>query len=414
MDHPAKPSTLSLGVPGFTYVDLYRPERLRDLHDAFLQHVGGADPDLLRKWNQYRADPDAPRPAPEVSLLYVRMAPYLSGFLARLFGIGDEAGSLAAATAEQDVLFRFKADFVRRRVVPLLKGGQPVTVTDAERELVESLVRGQHPSDGEMALASAGCLLLDREVAAGKGGDESERTAVASGIEAMRKWCAARLHVEPYRSWVVFKLAGNVDYFKLVEVEHRHADLPTAMEGPEAHLRHRDGFTLTDPRMTGREVLSEINYCVLCHERAKDSCSTGLLGKDGKVQENPLGIPLEGCPLDERISEMHMIRKRGDAVGALALVAIDNPMCAGHRPPHLQRLHEGLHLPEAGAGQHPPDRDGRPHRRAAPAVGCRDLRSAHALESAQRAARPTPCRTTARRCSSSAWGRRATRWRTTC
>ncbi len=51
------------------------------------------------------------------------------------------------------------------------------------------------------------------------------------------------------------------------------------MEGPESHLRRRDGFTLTDPRMTGREVLGEINYCVLCHEREKDSCSTGLLGE---------------------------------------------------------------------------------------------------------------------------------------
>ncbi len=329
MSHPAKPSALTLGVPGFTYADLYRPERLRDLHEVFLREVGGADPDLLRRWDEYRADPGAPRPAPDVSLLYVRMAPYLSGFLARLFGIGDEVRGLAAATAEQDVLFRFKADFVRRRVVPLLKGGQPVTLTDAERELAESLVRGQHPSDGEMALARAGCLLLDREIAAGKGGDESEKAAVASAIEALRKWCAAHLHDEPYRSWVVFKLAGNVDYFKLVEVEHRHPDLPTAMEGPESHLRRRDGFTLTDPRKTGREVLSDINYCVLCHEREKDSCSTGLLGKDGKVQENPLGIPLEGCPLDERISEMHMIRKRGDAVGALALVTVDNPMCAG-------------------------------------------------------------------------------------
>ena len=43
--------------------------------------------------------------------------------------------------------------------------------------------------------------------------------------------------------------------------------------------------------------------------------------------------------------------------------------CARHRPPHLQRLHEGLHLPEAGAGQHPADRDGRAHRRARHAAG---------------------------------------------
>src|SRR4029450_4262837 len=35
----------------------------------------------------------------------------------------------------------------------------------------------------------------------------------------------------------------------------------------------------------------------------------------------------------EKISEMHQLRREGDAIGALALVAIDNPMCpgTGHR-----------------------------------------------------------------------------------
>ena len=80
-----------------------------------------------------------------------------------------------------------------------------------------------------------------------------------------------------------------------------------------------------------------------------------------------------------------MVRKAGDAIGALAIVVVDNPMVPGHRPPHLQRLHEGLHLPEAGAGQHPADRDRRADRRAAAAVGRRDLRAADALESAERA-----------------------------
>jgi NADPH-dependent glutamate synthase beta subunit-like oxidoreductase/NAD(P)H-flavin reductase len=75
--------------------------------------------------------------------------------------------------------------------------------------------------------------------------------------------------------------------------------------------------------------MSEIHYCVLCHERDKDSCSKGLRGTDGAVAANPLGIPLHGCPLDEKISEMHLLRKRGDAIGALAIVCIDNPMCAG-------------------------------------------------------------------------------------
>ncbi|HZS41170.1 MAG TPA: FAD-dependent oxidoreductase, partial [Polyangia bacterium] len=101
------------------------------------------------------------------------------------------------------------------------------------------------------------------------------------------------------------------------------------------------GFKLTDPRMKARDVLSEIHYCVLCHERDKDSCSKGLYvaprGTPAQttptVATNPLGIELHGCPLDEKISEMHTLRKDGDAIGALALVAIDNPMCpgTGHR-----------------------------------------------------------------------------------
>ena len=79
--------------------------------------------------------------------------------------------------------------------------------------------------------------------------------------------------------------------------------------------------------MTIREVLSEIHYACFATSADKDSCSKGLHEKDGKVSVNPLGIELEGCPLDEKISEMHLLRKEGDAVGALALIAVDNPMC---------------------------------------------------------------------------------------
>ena len=44
-------------------------------------------------------------------------------------------------------------------------------------------------------------------------------------------------------------------------------------------------------------------------------------------------MTLAGCPLDEKISEMNVVKQRGFTVGALAIVTIDNPMCAatGHR-----------------------------------------------------------------------------------
>jgi NADPH-dependent 2,4-dienoyl-CoA reductase/sulfur reductase-like enzyme len=84
-------------------------------------------------------------------------------------------------------------------------------------------------------------------------------------------------------------------------------------------------------------------------------------------------VTLAGCPLEEKISEMNTVKQRGQPVGALAIVTIDNPM-ARHRPPHLQRLHEVLHLPEAGAGGHPAGRDAHAEGRAGAAVGLRDLR----------------------------------------
>ncbi len=104
--------------------------------------------------------------------------------------------------------------------------------------------------------------------------------------------------------------------------------------GPDHERRERDGFSLTDRRGDPRMVEQEIDYCLYCHERDKDSCSKGLRdNKTNELKKNPLGVVLAGCPLDEKISEMHVMRRDGDALGALALVCLDNPMCpgTGHR-----------------------------------------------------------------------------------
>src|SRR5258706_9210388 len=135
------------------------------------------------------------------------------------------------------------------------------------------------------------------------------------------------------RSWVSYHVAEELDYKHLVRAEHPNPEIPEMIRGPEDRMRRRDGFKLTDRRMSPRQVLDEAHYCVLCHDREKDSCSKGLRAKEGTVRKNPLGIPLNGCPLDEKISEAHTLKRQGDSVGALAMVCIDNPMCpgTGHR-----------------------------------------------------------------------------------
>jgi NADPH-dependent glutamate synthase beta subunit-like oxidoreductase/NAD(P)H-flavin reductase len=320
--------TTALGLPGYTFEDLHRPDRLASLYDRFCEEVRATDPAFWLQWDAYRQAPDAPRPPLALSNLLTGMAPHVSRFLQRLFDVDAPAEAIAESTRAQDDLFRFKVDFVRRRALPLLKGGARVSVSPEDDAIVERMIADQQTSDRELAVARAGCALLDRERTA-----SLESLAPSPDVEALKRWCAARIHDRAYRSWVVFRFPETLDYWNLVEAQRPEPQLPEAMRGPDWRLRRRDGFVLTDPRFTRRESLSEIHYCVLCHERDKDSCSKGLHDKDGRVVVNPLGIALDGCPLDEKISEMHALRKVGDAVGALALVMIDNPMCpgTGHR-----------------------------------------------------------------------------------
>ena len=324
----------SLGIAGFSFADLHQPARLRELYRVFVEEAKATEPELWAQWEQHRMAPGTLGPVARGNLI-VAMAPHVTRFITRLFGVGAAAEALVQATKAYDVLFRFKIDFVRRRALPLLKGGAHVTATPEDHALVERLFGGPDLSADlsavarsakvEMALSQFGCSLLDREA--------TDKLAVAAEIESLKRWCAAHIHDPRYRGWVVFRFPENLDYDHLVQIQRLEPSLPEQMVGPDDKLRRREGFKLTDPRYTDREVLSEIHYCVLCHERDKDTCSKGIRDKEGHVVTNPLGIVLAGCPLGEKISEMHTVRKRGDAIGALAIVAVDNPMCpgTGHR-----------------------------------------------------------------------------------
>src|SRR5262245_42183961 len=75
--------------------------------------------------------------------------------------------------------------------------------------------------------------------------------------------------------------------------------------------------------------------CSSCRPRsgAPDSCAKGLKEKSGEFKKSAFGVVLAGCPLEEKISEMNLVEAGGHTIGALGIVAIDNPMCAatGHR-----------------------------------------------------------------------------------
>jgi NADPH-dependent glutamate synthase beta subunit-like oxidoreductase/NAD(P)H-flavin reductase len=366
-----------LGVTGFTYQDLHREERLAELHDVFFEELSRDDPSLAERLASWRADPGS-LDAISTSRLLVEAARPLSRFVARLFGIESEWRAQASAAGPEAVLFRFRRDFLVRRAAR----AAPPSETDLPRaasgaRTIERELFGELPweSDPELATARLGAELLDLEaehieaVRQKKRPSVSEetrcRTAELARLAASAStalpfpadssdeaalgflegllslyavWCRARLLrpelAREVAGWASFRLPGPIDYHRLVETERPNPELPEERVGPFDRRRRRDGFRLTDHRMTRREVLGETHYCILCHDRDKDSCAKGFLdAKTGTWQKNPLGIELAGCPLDEKISEMHQLRREGDSIGALALVAIDNPMCpgTGHR-----------------------------------------------------------------------------------
>ena len=87
-----------------------------------------------------------------------------------------------------------------------------------------------------------------------------------------------------------------------------------------SHWRSREGFNLTDPGTDLTGALSEAHYCIKCHNQGKDSCSTGMREKTGEFKHSYFGVTLNGCPLEEKISEMNVAKQNGNPIGALAIV----------------------------------------------------------------------------------------------
>ncbi|MCC6742925.1 MAG: FAD-dependent oxidoreductase [Acidobacteria bacterium] len=353
----------ALGIPGFSYADLYEPRKLAELTTAFRLEVAALDPELAAAWEAYASGAEL-KPA-EVSDVLVRMAPRLAAFLERMFGVSEDAGALREAARDHAVVFEFKKQFVRRRVHKRFAREDPemgLAEASAAVDRILAAVLRERPADDEVAVARAVMELLGLDADIRKPGpdgdtasrsrvralatrlevapvssEDAELAAIDAILDPVEVYChhLAQLHAgdHGYRRWASLRVAEPMDYQQLVQIERPFTELPELIAAPESRRRRRDGFELTDRRMPRKLALDEIDYCLYCHEREKDSCSTGIREKDSTVRKNPLGIPLAGCPLHERISEMHLLERDGETIAALATIMIDNPMCpgTGHR-----------------------------------------------------------------------------------
>jgi NADPH-dependent glutamate synthase beta subunit-like oxidoreductase/NAD(P)H-flavin reductase len=313
---------------GLTFADLYEREGLIRLDQAFVAHLAEADIGLHERLVTARRNPDLIERPDEASLL-VDLAPYLEDFMGELFGISAEVRSLQARHHELAPLYSVKRLFVQRRAVKGLKEADAAAIDGpglgCELNRLFDATPDEPAAAWERRYAAQVANWLENETANTGPLEIAERYATWATLspEGRRK----------HRRGVLFKVPQRLDMHHLVPVETIEHDGVTMLRLPEDEWRRRDGFALTDAGTDLTGALDQANYCIWCHNQGKDSCSKGLKEKDGSFKRSVFGVTLAGCPLEEKVSEMNLVKARGNSLGALAIVAVDNPICAatGHR-----------------------------------------------------------------------------------
>ncbi|HEX3535941.1 MAG TPA: FAD-dependent oxidoreductase, partial [Stellaceae bacterium] len=318
---------------GLSFLDLYDREGLIRLDRAFVVHLAAADVALHDRLMSGRADPEALDRKAESDLL-VDLAPHVEDFIGDLFGIVGEVRALQARHDKLAPLYSVKRLFVQRRAVKEIKEPDALQLHGPRlgKEL-DTLIGGARvPFD-----TRDGTLAWELRYAEAVGHWLEDESAHQLPLKAALEYAAwATLTPEgqqKHRRGLLFKVPHRLDMHHLVPVETVERDGVTMLRLPEEDWRRRDGFALTDPGTDLAGAMDQANYCIWCHNQGKDSCRSGLHEKDGSFKKSTFGVTLAGCPLDEKISEMNLVKARGYSLGALAIVAVDNPICAatGHR-----------------------------------------------------------------------------------
>ena len=401
-------ATAPLGVSGYTFADLHEPERLASLYDRFCEDASAADPALWAEWDAYRRAPDAPRPPVALSNLLIAMAPHVSRFVTRLFDVDAPASAIAAATRAQDDLFRFKVDFVRRRALPLLKSGAHVAATPEDDAIVEALIArrvGARTASSRSRAPAARCSIARRRTTSAAVRSPRSRDR---GAEALVRRADSRPRLPRLGRSSASPRTSSPGTWSRSSVPIPR--LPEAMIGPDvaaAAARRLRADRRADAAARGpqRDRLLPATATSATRTPARRGCAT----RTARSSATRSASRSTAARSTRRSREMHVLRKARRCDRRAGARHRRQPDVPGHRPPHLQRLHEGLHLPEAGAGQHPADRDRRAHRRARLPWGVEIYGLLTRWNPLNVRAAVRAARTTARTCWSSASARPATR-----
>ena len=285
-----------------------------DHHKAFLNFMQKQYPET---WSTYSELIKGALKGPALSQALIDAAIAFETYISEFITDSKGLYAIKQALESEKKVIQAKADFTKKALIRrrgMLLGEDAIQNIDSEFDSLFQQLKIESTGDRELDFSILVLNLVNKE-------EEKDLLDRAELLYfSMRE-------KDLISDWISEFSGKKLDFDHL---EHAVITEHDGIVSYEAHHhRKRDGFALTDRRGTRREVTKQIDYCMICHEREKDSCSKGIHEKDGSIKKNPLGVESKGCPLDEKISEMHYLRREGYPIAALAMVMLDNPMCAG-------------------------------------------------------------------------------------
>jgi NADPH-dependent glutamate synthase beta subunit-like oxidoreductase/NAD(P)H-flavin reductase len=302
-----------LTLKGFSFAELQTPSGLERLDESFLKHLRQENNNIYNKLLDYRNSIVS-----NESEFLIELAREVDKFVADLFQVQEYTNKQMHEWLKLDPIINFKNLVVIKEARRKIKNISELDdFSSLHNWLLDELTNECDTiEDIEMSVSEYSMFLL------------ANREKYNLEFEKLVSWATHCLITQAaqdfVKDWVSFSLPKKIISSELVSI-------------PNNNFNTRDGFALTDSGKSFREIKSDIAQCIFCHDKKGDFCSTGFPKSkkdlDQGYKKNDLDNLLHGCPLEQKISEMNLLKKYGYSIAPLVMIMRDNPTCAltGHR-----------------------------------------------------------------------------------
>jgi NADPH-dependent glutamate synthase beta subunit-like oxidoreductase/NAD(P)H-flavin reductase len=287
--------------------NLHSTIKLKELDSQFLVYLKTQDEELHKELLETRLNFN--HWEKQHSTLSISLAPYLEQFITSFFSIEDELQLSKEQYGPLAKLYECKRLFIQRHALKS-KRVPSKDLTDLSKLISPNLFQ-YNIEQFEQIFSEYVLIWLANK--------DQEKLDVATDYAIWA--CLSNEGTKKHKSGILFKFPHKLDFENLVTLSEKKEQGIKSFYIPEDKCHKREGFKLTDPGCKLNFAVDQSHYCIHCHKQEKDSCSKGA------TEEK------QGCPLDEKISEMNYLKSKGSIIGPLAMAIIDNPMLAatGHR-----------------------------------------------------------------------------------